>query len=273
MLTDNFEERFQQGIDALGRADFPDAIEKLSEVVAEDASNAAAWRALGVCYLEIRQPDAALTALERALEADPDEADTHYILGNACGTLGRLERAAACYRRALDLDPEHAKAEEFLIRTEALLESRKHYRRGLKLLYAAEPSVQDLNQALRELVQSAAIFDDSPARDNLADCVQRLWAARREVAIAMPPGPGLDGWRRACERGYQCVVAGNWRGARVAYDDALDYRAGDAFVHHALGFSLALLQEPGEAVRALLRTVELDPEYDFTQFGRVQSSS
>ncbi len=273
MPTENSEDRLQQGLDALNRADFPGAIDSLSQVVAEDSSNAPAWRALGVCYLEIRQPDMALTALERALQADPEEADTHYILGNACGTLGYLERAAACYRRALELDPEHAKAEEFLIRTEALLTSREHYRRGVRLLYGPEPTVADLNQALRELVQSSAIFEDSPAVDSLADCARKLWDLRQEAWLPAPALPGLEGWRRACERGVQCVLARNWRGARAAYEDALDYRAGDAFVHHALGFSLALLEESAAAVRAWLRTLELDPDYDFAQFARVQSSS
>lgn len=271
MPAEHLEDRLQQGLDALSRADFPGAIDKLSQVLAADPSNGLAWRALGICYLEIRQPDVALTALERALQADPSEADTHYILGNACGTLGRLERAAACYRRALELNPQHAKAEEFLIRSEALLTSREHYRCGLRLLYGPEPSAQDLNQALRELVQSAAIFDDSPANDSLADCARRLWDIRQEARMEAPREPGLEGWKQACERGYQCVWAGNWRGARAAYEDALDYRAGDAFVHHALGFSLALLEQPAAAVRACLRTLELDFDYDFTQFGRVES--
>lgn len=270
MPAERLEDRLQQGLDALSRADFPGAIDTLSQVVAEDSSNFAAWRGLGVCYLEVRQPDMALSALERALQAGPGEADTHYILGNACGTVGQLERAAVCYRRALQIDPQHAKAEEFLIRTEALLTSREHYRRGLRLLYGPEPGVPDLNQALRELVQSAAIFDDSPAIESLSDCARRLLDVRKEARAAAPFGAGFEGWKRACERGYQCTLAGNWRGVRAAYEDALDYRAGDAFVHHALGFSLALLNEPAGAVRVWLRVLELDPDYDFTQFGRVQ---
>src|SRR5579863_1347772 len=170
------DQRLQDGLEALARADFPVAIEILAKVAADEPANAAAWRALGICYLEIREPKTALEALERSLQSEPEDADTHYVLGSACGTLGHLERAAACYRRALEINPDHAKAEEFLIRTEALLESRDHYRRGLKLLYAAEPGREDLNQALRELIQSAAIFEESPARESLADCAQKLLA-------------------------------------------------------------------------------------------------
>jgi Flp pilus assembly protein TadD len=40
-------------------------------------------------------------------------------------------------------------------------------------------------------------------------------------------------------------------------------------VHHALGFSFAQLGELDEALRAWLRTIELDPNNDFTRFGRV----
>lgn len=263
------EAKLQQGMDALSRADFPEAIKIFEQVVVEDSSNARAWRELGVSYLEIRQPKIALESLERSLQADPDDPDTHYVLGSACGTIGELERAAACYRHALELNPAHAKAEEFLIRTESLLESRDHYRRGLKLLYAAEPNLDDLNQAVRELVQSAAIFDGSPAIENLADCAQKLLGARHERAMSVEGSAGLKNWSSACERGYECVVAGNWPGARAAYEEALAFRAADAFVHHALGFSFAFLGETMDAVRAWLRTLELDASYDFSCFGRV----
>jgi tetratricopeptide (TPR) repeat protein len=263
------EQRLQDGLDALGRADFPAAIEILAQVAAKDPSNADAWRALGICYLEIREPKTALQALERSLQAEPDDADTHYVLGSASGTLGDLERAAACYRRALEINPDHAKAEEFLIRAEALLESRNHFRRGLKLLYAAEPSREDLNQALRDFIQSAAIFEASPARESLADCAQKLLALRREAPADVEINPENAAWSRACERGFQCVLRSNWVGARVAYEEALAYRAFDAFVHHALGFSMVSLGEPGDAVRAWLRVVELEPSYDFSCFGRV----
>ena len=44
----------------------------------------------------------------------------------------------------------------------------------------------------------------------------------------------------------------------------------DAFVHHALGFSFVELGETGDSVRAWLRTLEIDPTYDFARFGRVK---
>ncbi len=270
MVNEELKEKFSRAMEALTRTDFPAAIEILSELVVEDSANGEAWLQLGVCYLETGKPDFALEALTRAVKAAPEHATAHYVLGNAYGTTGQLERAAACYRRALEIDPHHAKAEEFLIKAESLIESREHYRTGLKLLYSSEPSAADLNRALRELVQSAAIFDESPARDNLLECARKLEPLKTEWPVAVEEMPELENWARACERGYQCVLFKNWVGARAAYDEALGYRVGDAFVHHALGFSFIELGEVGDAVRAWLRVLELDPNYDFTRFGRVR---
>jgi tetratricopeptide (TPR) repeat protein len=264
------KDRLNRGIEALNRADFPSAIEILSEVVVEDSENAEAWRQLGVCYLETAQPDLAMEALTRAVRYDSRHASAHYLLGNAYGSGGQLERAAACYRRALEIEPGHAKAEEFLMRTESLLESREHYKAGLKLLYVANPTPQDLNRALRELVQSTAIFPGSPARDNLLVCGRKLLAFKTEWTLPADLPRELETWATTCERGFQCVQFGNWVGARAAYNEALSYRVQDAFVHHALGFTFVELGELDDAVRAWLRVLELNPEYDFTHFGRLQ---
>ncbi len=264
------EDKLRRGIEAVNRADFPSAIEMLGGVVVEDSENAEAWRQLGVCYLETAQPHLAIEALTRALEHDPEHATAHYLLGNAYGSAGQLERAAACYRHALEIEPSHAKAEEFLIRTESLLESREHYRTGLKLLYSANPTSQDLNQALRELVQSIAVFPGSPARDNLVECSRKLLALRTEWTVPAELPEELEKWGAACERGFQCVQFNNWVGAQAAYQEALNYRVQDAFVHHVLGFSFAELGALDDAVRAWLRVLEINPEYDFTRFGRLQ---
>ncbi len=269
MDNETHRNKFDQAKEAVSRADFSMAIELLGEVVVEDPGNSQAWRQLGVCYLETRQPDLAVEALSRCVNTAPRDATAQYLLGNALGTMGNLERAAACYRQALAIDAHHTKAEGFLIKTESLLASRDHYQRGLKLLYSTSPSAADLNQSLRELLQSVAIFQNSPARDNLPDCARMLLARKSECKLPLRITRETELWAAACERGWQCVRFANWVGARAAYEEALSYRTDDAFVHHALGFSLVELGDPDDAVRAWLRVLELDSAYDFTLFGHV----
>ena len=197
-MTDNApEDRLTRALEALGQADFPSAINLLEELVVEDADNANAWSQLGVCYLETQRASDAVEALSRAVQVAPADAQAQYLLGNACGSLGQLDRAAACYRRALELDPPHARAEEFLMKVESLIESREHYRTGLSLLYSQDPSPQDLNRCLRELVLSVAIFDNSPARDNLPDCARRLLGLQREWPLPREVTPELQPWAAA----------------------------------------------------------------------------
>jgi tetratricopeptide (TPR) repeat protein len=236
----------------------------------EDAANAGAWRQLGVCYLETQRPSDAMEAFSRAVHAAPGDAQAHYLLGHACGGLGQLDRAAACYRQALELDPHHAKAEEFLMRVESLIESREHYRTGLSLLYSHDPAPQDLNRALRDLIQSVAIFENSPARDNLLECAHRLLELQQEWPLPLKITPELQPWTAACERGFQCMRFKNWPGAQAAYEEALTFRVSDAFVHQALGFSFIETGDVENAVRAWLRALELEPDCDFTHLVRIQ---
>lgn len=266
----NPEDRYTRALEALGQADFPAAIALLEELVVEDSANALAWSRLGACYLETQRPSDAVEALSRAVQVAPTDAQAHYLLGNAAGSLGQLDRAAACYRRALELDPHHVRAEEFLMKVESLIESREHYRSGLSLLYAQNPSAEDLNRSLRELILSVAIFENSPARDNLPECARRLRDLQREWPLQVEITPELQPWAAACERGYQCMRFKNWVGAQAAYEEALAYRAGDAFVHQALGFSFIELGEIDNAVRAWLRALELDSHCDFTRLSRIQ---
>src|ERR1039458_3032629 len=264
------EDRLAHALEAVERADFPDAISLLEELVLEDSQNASAWSQLGVCYLETQRPADALEALTRAASAAPSDAQTHYLLGNACGSMGQLDRAADCYRRALELDPHHAKAEEFLMKVESLLESREHYRTGLGLLHSANPSPGDLNRCIRELTLSVAIFENSPARDNLQDASRLLLGLQKEWPLPMEITPELQPWAAACERGYQCMHFKNWIGAQTAYEEALSYRVADAFVHQALGFSFIELGEIDNAVQAWLRAMEMDSDCDFTRLPAMQ---
>lgn len=266
------QEAFEAALEALGQADFEHAAELFGEIVVENPENAEAWAYLGLCYLEIGQTENAIEALERALSVDEDNADIHYLLGNAIGTTGDLDRAANCYRRALQLDPQHQKAEEFLIRTEALLESRQHYRNALRILSKREPPDRYLTLGLREMLQSIAIFPQSPARDDLGFCVREILHNAREFDPNIAVTEALERWAQLCEQGYQAIKFTNFAHAAQSYQETLAYRDGDAFIYHALALSLYQVGQIDEAIRAWMKVLELDPEFDFATLGRVRRS-
>jgi Tfp pilus assembly protein PilF len=58
--------------------------------------------------------ESALVHLSKALEKDPNSADTHNLLGYSYRKLGNTEQAFEHYRMALNINPKHRGANEYL---------------------------------------------------------------------------------------------------------------------------------------------------------------
>lgn len=265
------EELFDQGMAALGDAEFDDAIELLEQAAVEDPTNARAWFHLGVCYLETGKPDLALEAMDRAINADPALADAYYMRGTALGALGRIDEAAESYRSALKIEPGHQKAEEFLIRTEALLASREHFRTAARLIYS-DPKPDDwISSAVRELLHSVAIFKDSPAKGDFRRLADRI-RENGDVRVDSELGDGESPfWKRSVIHGQSAFDRGNWPEAASSYNEALDLSPDHAFIHHALGLIYFALGDAESGITAWQRTNDLDPEFDFSKITRVKN--
>jgi tetratricopeptide (TPR) repeat protein len=63
-----------------------------------------------VALLEIGQPDESLAHLQKAIEIDPNNDDTHYNLGNIFLQIGRASEALAHYNGALEISPDDTAA-------------------------------------------------------------------------------------------------------------------------------------------------------------------
>jgi tetratricopeptide (TPR) repeat protein len=71
--------------------------------------SAADWFALG-CELEVSAPDEARDVYRRAIELEPEHADAHVNLGRLLHEAGELASAEAHYRRALAAQPDDVTA-------------------------------------------------------------------------------------------------------------------------------------------------------------------
>ena len=263
------EELIEQGRAALEGAEFDDAVELFGQAAIEDSTNAQAWFYLGLCYYETRQPDLAIEALNRAIAADPDYADAHYLLGTVTGARGQIDEAAEYYRRALAINPNHYKAEEFLIRTEALIASREHYRNAVRLIYAEEREPDWVNRATRELLQSAAIFNDSPAKAEFARLASQVIEQDNRKPIdttATSEGPF---WTSAVKQAQEAFARKRLPEAASHYNEALDLSPEHAFIHHALGLIYFAIGDTESGLSAWQHVFSLDPDYDFSARGEL----
>src|SRR5262249_4381763 len=85
------------------------ALKELRKAVELDPANASARRLLARVYSEQNDYAAAERVLSRAIALQPS-AEMHFELGEVEGQLGKLDRAAAAFRRAVQLDPRLARA-------------------------------------------------------------------------------------------------------------------------------------------------------------------
>ena len=100
-------------------------------------------------YISIDQPETALAYLETAIQSDPTFAQYHFIEGSLHEQLGNMDKAEAAYRRAIELDPELAGAQEAL--------GRFHLNRG-QAIDNASFSIRDNNLRRQEDEKAANEF-------------------------------------------------------------------------------------------------------------------
>ncbi len=266
MKNNNMDrEKFELGLRALEEAEFNEAIEIFSELAVNNPDIYEVWINLGICYLETARPDLAVEAFERAIKSDSNQAEGFYLLGTAMGASGNIDKAAEYYRRALEIEPHHQKAGEFLSRTNALIESREHYRRALSLMSRENKPSNWINLAIADLLQSVAIFHNSPARHHLGQIVDEITKVKKETTLQIDTIPEKDKlWAKNCEMGFKYLKMGLWESAISYYNQALGFRNYDSFVHHSLGIAFFKVGAIEDAVKAWLKVLELDPDYDFT---------
>ena len=69
---------------------------------------------LGLALAGLGKFDGAAACFRKALQLNPRDAGTHYNLGQALACCGRLDEAIAQYRQAVEIEPDFAKARKNL---------------------------------------------------------------------------------------------------------------------------------------------------------------
>lgn len=181
--------------------DLAEAQRLYRQVLSEVPAHTVALFRLGLLELQAGGPDAALTLIEQAAAAAPDEPRHQFGLGQALQALHRWDDAAAAYRRVLQTDPRSADAHFAL---GVALQSGGDYR-GAIGAYEMAVNLQadlsgafnnlgicrqrcgDLSQAAKAYRQALTLRPDSAlAMSNLGTVLQEM--GRTDQAVEMLRG-------------------------------------------------------------------------------------
>src|SRR5581483_3246940 len=91
-----------------GRHDL--ALEDFQRALALKPNDPVILNAIGMSLLKLNRIPEAIKALDAAIAADPQNAQSHYRRGLISATAGNHEAAQAAYERAVEIDPNHAEA-------------------------------------------------------------------------------------------------------------------------------------------------------------------
>jgi tetratricopeptide (TPR) repeat protein len=191
-----------------------EAVKYYKEALALDGALAEAWRGLGETRLLEGSLDGATTALEKARAVDANDADTRGKLGAVYAANEDYQKAAAEYRKAMELDPENAR-----------------YPKALAWLLIEQD--ENLEEA-EELARKARDLDPADTDAQVAEAAALLYRGEPEEAMRTLRG-ALDSVETNGDPYIYYAMACVARGGPGDYENALkalEYVRAMGLPHH-----------------------------------------
>lgn len=116
-------EHFARGVEAFKSGDYDTAVTELETATQLNHQDYKAFNYLGAAYAAKNRYNAAIGAFKTAEQIAPAVASIHYNIAQAYEATGILNEAEYEYERALEIDPDYAKARQAL----AKLKKRLHH--------------------------------------------------------------------------------------------------------------------------------------------------
>ncbi len=199
--------------------------------------------AMGRMAYANREWDAAAAYWQAEVEANPEKAYGHYMLGLSLWKGGRLDEAVLALTTAGELNPRSVKT---FINLSRVLNDRGDYDSALEAAEAARLIDPEHPQALylqARSLRNLGRIDDA--------------AVALEQALAIDPGYG-HAWNLL---GLIDIYRGRAADAAVSLRNAAALEPGIAYIHANFGRALELSGRYGEAADAFRAALDVDPEH------------
>jgi tetratricopeptide (TPR) repeat protein len=189
------------------------------------------------------QLDRAQALYQRALAAQPDDADALYLLGFLRRQRGDLAGATGLMQRALAVRPNFPEAQAGLGDVLASAGRREAAAEAYRTAIALRPRFAEAHAGL------AAVLNDLGKREDALSSLRRALELR----------PDMPEWR--ANLGAALTQLGRHEEAVSAYRQAIALRSDLPEAHYNLGYLLDALQRPAEAAEAFRHAIALNPNH------------
>lgn len=239
------ERRLARAQRALREERWPEARREIDAALAIDPNSAAANHALALLDARVGNHQAALERLEALSESEDVSSDEAAGLWSDLGNMrlqaDQIESAEAAYRRALDLDPNNARAWV-----------------NLSIALRRQDRLDDAAQACQRAIEQAP---RSPLAWNALGNVYKQQELHSEAAEAYAKARRADpnAYEYAYNLGFAWLQLGRFDDAERIYRDALSLSPQRADAHQNLAWALQRQGKRQEAVESWRRALAIDP--------------
>ncbi len=207
------ESLYSQGLGILSRDDYARALTYFERAVEIDPNYAESWYQAGFCYGVLGKHAEALRASRQAARLRPEWAETFVNIGASSFALGQFKEAADAYRQAARLNPDNA-----------------------DIQYALGLTLNKLNRADEEIL-----------------------AYRRAVALKPDHANAIE------RLGAALFKQSRFKEALAAFEQLKAYKS-DAKIYNYLGESYFELGKIDESIDAFNNAVNVNPDFDKARF-------
>ena len=268
--------RIQNNTDKSNKLDL--AIAKYEQQAQQLTDSAPLQANLGSLYAQKQEWQKALICYQKAIKLNPKVAGVYRNLAKVWGKLGKEDEAAKCWYQALNLEPQSADAEKYcqlgdiFLKQNQLEEAIACYRRAIELESDHAPAyfrIGEIFQSRGRSTEAITCFRQAVRYDNSTVFYhQRLGQilvqeqkfdealSCYQKAIQLEPKQ----WKTYHQLGEILSKVEKWQDAVTAYNHALKLNAQFSWSYHNLGYVLLKLARWSEASQALAKAIKLNPD-------------
>jgi tetratricopeptide (TPR) repeat protein len=145
------------------KGEYKAALDYFRQAAATNPKDPHAWSGLGSCYIGMNQPHEAIEALNRSIEAAPDDAAGHLMLAMYYKDLGNYPRQIEVLLQAIRIEPDNLQARMELADAHAHLDQTEAQIEALKQILRRSPdhvpALQRMGQALGRIGRYGEALD------------------------------------------------------------------------------------------------------------------
>jgi tetratricopeptide (TPR) repeat protein len=201
------------------------------------------WKVLGALFGKSGRAPEAENANQTAVALAPQDADSHYNLGNTLKALGRLEESEASYKQAIELKPNYAEAHSNLGVTLQELGRLDEAEASYKQAIAFKPDYAEAHSNLGNTLQKLSILEEAEA------------SLRQAIALKSDFGEAHY------NLGITLKELGRLEEAAASYTQAITLKPDYAKAYGNLGNTLQKLSRLEEAEACLRQAITLKSDY------------